>query len=85
MTAPILNRRLTVDLRPGGHPPELEYRDHQVLADGLLAMVMNNQLSAKHSRQILEHTRERMPGQNHLDEAILQQVRAVFGIEELPE
>lgn len=82
MTAPILNRRLTLDLRPKGQPPELIERDHQVLADGLLELVCQNQLSAKDSRMILEHIRWRLPGQVHLDQAILQQVRLAYKIGE---
>jgi len=77
-----LNRRLTVDLRPKGQPPELEYRDHQRLADGLLDFVMHNELPAKVSRMILEHIRARMPGQNEVDEALLEQVRIVYKIGE---
>jgi len=77
-----LNRRLTVDLRPRQQPAEPEYRDHQRLADGLLDFVMHNELPAKDSRMILEHIRERLPGQNELDEALLEQVRIVYKIRE---
>jgi len=77
-----LNRRLTVDLRPKQQPAEPEYRDHQALANGLLDMVMHNELPAKDSRMILEHIRARLPGQNELDEALLEQVRIVYKIRE---
>jgi len=84
MTAPTLNRRLTVDLRPGKRPPALPERDHQVLANGLLEFMCRNEIPVDDARQILEHYRERMPGQGHLDEAILRQVRTVYKIGEQP-
>lgn len=84
MTAPLLNRHLTVDLRPNQRPPEPIERDHQALADGLLAMMCRNEIPVDHARQILEHFRMRCPGQVHLDAAILEQVRRAYGIEEQP-
>ena len=84
MTAPTLNRRLTVDLRPGGQPPAPPERDHQVLADGLLAMMCRNEIPVDAARQILESFRRRWPGRNDMDEALLEQVRLAYKIGEQP-